>query len=295
MLALQWYREALRLLRLAWSCLHGMRGDGEGKVGLKVGPYETGRVYQGDCLELMKRIPDNQVDIVMTSPPYNTLPQSAKASGLHAVRRSGRNLWLEKAAKGYFDARPEGEYQRWMLDVFTQARRLAIGLVWVNHKVRYRDGEAVHPVRFLPFPIWSEIIWDRGGSMALNCKRFCPSHECLIGFGLPHFWDDSMNTYMSVWRINPDRGDDSHPCAYPFEIPRRTILASCPPGGIVLDPFSGAGTTGVACVNLGREFLGFEIDPHWCEVANERIEAARRGVTVGELKAGQMTLFDMEG
>ena len=259
----------------------------------KLGPYDLGRIYQGDCLELMKAIPAGGVDIVMTSPPYNTLPKSATASGLHAERKSGKNLWMDKAAGSYFDSLPEDEYQRWMVEVFTDARRVAKGIVWINHKVRYRDGEAVHPARIFPFPIWCEVIWDRGGSMALNCRKFSPSHECILGFGRPHFWDNSVNMLMSIWRINHDRGADSHPCAYPLEIPRRPILASCPPGGIVLDPFAGSGTTGVACAKMGRRFLGFELDQKWVDLGNDRIKAQEKDMDVDELRAGQTSLLEL--
>jgi len=64
------------------------------------------------------------------------------------------------------------------------------------------------------------------------------------------------------------------------------------PDGVVLDPFAGSGTTGVACAELGREFLGFEIDPDYCKLANDRIEAARKGITLKEHRMGQGTLFN---
>ena len=254
----------------------------------KLGPYDLGRIYQGDCLELMKAIPSGSVDIVMTSPPYNTLPISSIGSGMH--KGCG---WLKKASCGYPDSMPEYEYQEWMRTVFTECLRITKGLVWVNHKVRYRDGKAVHPCRFLPFPIYSEVIWSRPGSYALNCKRFAPSHEMLIGFGECAYWDDAFNKLMSVWRISYDRGNDDHPCAYPVELASRPIGASCPPDGIVLDPFAGTGTTAIACARLGRRFLGFELDQKWVDLGNDRIKAQKMGMDVDELRAGQTSLLEL--
>jgi DNA modification methylase len=230
-------------------------------------------LHHGDCLEILRTLPSGSVDAVVTSPPYNTLPSKHAPSGLHADRKSGINKWINKAANGYADQRDEGEYQEWLREVVAECLRVSRGLVWINHKVRYRDGFAVHPARMLPFPIYAEVIWDRGGSMALNCKRYAPSHECLLAFGERAYWDDSLNTTMSVWRISAQRSED-HPCPFPIEIARRPIVSSCPPGGTVLDPFMGSGTTGVACMQTGRKFIGIEIDPGYFEIARKRIEAA---------------------
>jgi len=210
-------------------------------------------LYCGDCLEILPQLPDGCVDIGMTSPPYNTLPLTNAPSGIHAERRTGVNKWMERASRSYFDNRPEIEYQQWVASVVAQCLRTAKGLVWVNHKVRYRDKTAVHPVRFLPFPIYAEVVWDRGGSMALNCKRYAPSYEMLYGFGIAHFWDDGMNRKMAVWRMGFDRDDNDHPCAYPVELAHRPIFSSCPQGGIVLDPFGTHGAVTTACRWLAME------------------------------------------
>ena len=232
------------------------------------------RLILGDCREILPTL--GKVDAVVTSPPYNTLPPSSKASGLHAERKSGRNLWMEKAANGYADQRPESDYQEWLNSILGQCADLSLGLVWVNHKVRYRDGEAIHPVRMIPLPIYAEVIWNRGGSMALNCKRFAPSHEGIWGFGTPHYWNDKNNTMMSVWGIPQAQREDgnNHPCPYPESIIRPLIESSCPSDGSVLDPFMGSGTTGAACAKLGRKFIGIEIEPKYFDIACKRIEEA---------------------
>lgn len=232
------------------------------------------RLILGDCLEVLPLL--GKVDAVVTSPPYNTLPGSSKASGLHAERKSGVNLWMEKAASGYADQRPENEYQQWLNAVIAACDAITIGLIWINHKVRYRDGEAIHPVRMISLPVYAEVIWNRGGSMALNCKRFAPSHEGIWAFGKPHYWDDKNNMLMSVWNVPQAQRDpgNNHPCPYPEAIIRPVIESSCPPKGTILDPFTGSGTTGVACVKLGRSFIGIEIDEGYFDIACRRIQDA---------------------
>jgi len=231
-------------------------------------------IWLGDCRDVLPII--RCADIAITSPPYNTLPTSAKASGLHAERRSGVNKWLEKAAIGYSDHMNEDDYQLWLNEIITTCSQIVKGIVWVNHKVRYRDGIAIHPARMFGLPIYSEIIWNRGGSMALNCRRFAPSHETILGFGSPHYWDDSNNSMMSVWQISAAarEADNSHPCPYPVSLISPLIEASCPSGGVVLDPFMGSGTTGVAAALSGRCFVGIEKDIRWFDLASRRISGA---------------------
>lgn len=231
-------------------------------------------MYLGDCRELLPSI--GRVDITVTSPPYNTLPATGKVSGLHAERKSGVNKWVEKAAVGYADQMPEDEYQSWLAGIIDQCAEITDGLIWVNHKVRYRDRVALHPVRMIDRPIYAEVIWNRGVSMALNAKRFAPSHEGIWGFGKPHFWDDRNNILMSVWSIPHAQrdSDNNHPCPYPEEIIRPLIESSCPFSGVVLDPFTGSGTTGVCAVKSGRKFIGLEMDQRWFDLACKRISDA---------------------
>lgn len=228
------------------------------------------KIYCGDCLEILPILP--RVDLVVTSPPYNTLPDKHKPSGLHAERKSGVNKWIQKASTGYFDSMPEDRYQEWINNVISSIIGICDGVVWVNHKIRFRDGYGIHPLKFMDFPIFHEVIWDRGGSMALNCGRYAPSHEHIYGFGRPKYWNDSLNTLMSVWRIAPQR-EETHPCPYPKEIPFRLITSSCPDDGTVLDPFLGSGTTLVACKELNRNGIGIEISEKYCEIAKKRMKA----------------------
>jgi len=257
----------------------------------RLGPYELGRVHVGDCLEAMKQLPDGCVEICVTSPPYNQLGSRIPTAptGMH----KGNGFLAKVSANGYADDMDELDYQKWQSQLVHELRRVCKSTVWYNHKLRYRDGLAISPMRWLGhLPLWAEIVWDRGGGMALNANRFVPSDERIYGIDAPEWWDASFNTKMTVWRIAPfNASGTDHPCPYPLEIPKRLIGASCSPGGIVVDPFAGSGTTGVACAQMGRKFLGFEIDPHWAEVANQRMEAAAKGLTLAEHRAGQGQLF----
>ena len=233
----------------------------------------TIQLYNADCRDVLPTLEAGSVAITVTSPPYNTLPQSHKPSGLHGERKTGVNKWIERAAKGYADNMPEDDYQEWLRGIVGECIRVSSGLVWVNHKIRYRDGEAIHPARMLPWAIYSEVIWDRGGSMALNCKRYAPSTEHLLAFGRPHVWNDQQNGLMSVWRLGFDRTENDHPCAYPVALAMRPIESSTRVGDVVLDPFTGSGTTAIACARTGRKFIGTELEQRYFDLAVSRITA----------------------
>jgi len=226
-------------------------------------------IYHGDCRDILPTL--DPVDLVLTSPPYNTLPLSHNPSGLHGERRSGVNKWIAKAVDGYSDYMPESEYQEWLVNILNKCFDKCRGLVWVNHKIRYRNGVAIHPVRMLPWVIYSEVIWDRQGSMALNCKRFAPSTEHLLGFGTPHVWHDEGNKLMSVWRMGFDREANDHPCSFPIELALRPIASSSNAHDTILDPFMGSGTTLRAAKDLGRKAIGIEIEEKYCEIAARRL------------------------
>jgi site-specific DNA-methyltransferase (adenine-specific) len=246
---------------------HYVSAMGDAEVSLPKPYYEEEGIviYNGDCLEILKHL--GMVDITVSSPPYNQLLFSTNATGMHKG-----NKWVEKSGKGagYAEVGDEMTYQKWQSHVFDLCRNRSKGLVWINHKVRFRDGEGIHPIQFYNWPFWSEVVWDRGVSMVLNARKFAPSHEYIYGFGKPHYWDDTFNTKMSVWRIAPQNSED-HPCPFPLELITPLIGASCPTDGIVLDPFMGSGTTLRAAKDLGRKAIGIEIEEKYCEIAVKRL------------------------
>jgi site-specific DNA-methyltransferase (adenine-specific) len=229
-------------------------------------------LYQGDCMEILPTL--GKVDAVVTSPPYNQASlwcHGGRGSGMHRG-----NAWVAKSGEGYLshkDDMAEEDYRDWMRRFFDCCRTATIGLVWINHKTRYRNRKGIHPLHLFNGPIYSEIVWDRGISLTLNARKFAPSHEFFYGFGVPHYWDNSYNTRMSVWRIAP-QSFKGHPCPFPVNLAEPIIGASVPPDGVVADPFMGSGTTGVACAKMGRKFIGIELEPKYFDIACKRIEDA---------------------
>ena len=172
------------------------------------------RIACGDCLEILPTLEAGSVDITISSPPYNMIPKT-KPSGIYAERCRK----LNKGYESHADDLPQIDYEEWVRNVFQMCRDKTVGLMWINHKCKYVNKQARHPARIFPWEIHSEIIWDRCGSLTLNANRYAPSHEVVLAFGCPHFWDRVNDTKMTVWRIAPETKIDGHPCPYPLEIP----------------------------------------------------------------------------
>lgn len=234
--------------------------------------HKDATLYQWDCVEWLQS--NNQrFDCIVTSPPYN-LGNPTKPSGMFDPTKGKDNYKTKIAHKDHYnDAKPEATYQSWLNYVVHLCLDHCEGLVWLNHKTRYKKKVGIHPLRYITAPFYSEVIWSRPGSITLNANKFAPSHELFIGFGTPSYWDKKSNTLMTVWKY-PPRQDKEFVCPFPHDIIRRLLIASCKPNGIVLDPFCGSGTVGEVCADLGLRFVGLDKDSKSLAIAKRRIKAA---------------------
>lgn len=253
------------------------------------------------CEDLLAGMEPKSVDVVVTSPPYNTLQGETGAYGFRANRQGGEDRWLKKQQQvGYADSMPEPVYQAWLNWIVGQLVNVTKGPVWVNHKLRYREDEGVFPVRFIHYKVWNRVIWWRRGSMAQNCRKFKPSTEEIYAFGSRGYWSgEDVDGALDVWSnvpddspddvwgdVAPERGFDEHACPWPVEIPLRLVRATCPPGGTTLDCFMGRATAAVACIRAGhgRKFIG-------CDSSERSFQAAVRFI---QAEYERTALFDAE-
>ena len=224
---------------------------------------------QGDCLELMKELPSESIDLIITSPPYN----------LGKTHHTGNNRF--EGYKTYEDNMPEEEYQKWQIEVLQECFRILKhdGSLFYNHKNRIRGGVQISPYEWIfltDFTIKQEIVWFNGSQNFDKC-RFYPMTERI-------YWLTKSSKTKMVNTINhhdvfgvkewkPQGTKNEFKRAFPVELPQ-DIISCFPNANIVLDPFMGSGSTGVACVNTGRKFIGMELDPGYFEIAKNRIEEA---------------------
>lgn len=229
------------------------------------------KLINGDCLEVLKGLADGSVDAIVTDPPYGIDYQSAWRTGSERHVKIANDKqpfiwWLADAARVI---KPGGCllcFCRW--DV-AEAFRLAIG--W----------SGLH--------VGAQLVWDREvHGLGDPSSRPAPQHD-LVWFAVNGSYKLPGKRPTSVYRSPRLNGDDLvHPNQKPERLLRELVTDYVPPGGTVLDPFMGSGTTGAACVREGFEFVGIELSPDYFQIAKRRIEeaeACRDGRGVGELFA----------
>lgn len=235
---------------------------------------EFNRFIPGDTLSVLRQMPDDIVDVGITSPPYN---KQEKHKG-----------WLVKNVvyDSYKDVVPEDEYQQNQIDVLNQIHRVTVpgGSFFYNHKIRWERGVMFHPMDWLRKTEWTvkqEIIWDRVIAANIRGWRFWqveeriywlykPIGSYLIGPELK----SSDAKLTSIWRGVPENGKKNpHPAPFPLWLPARIIIAilGTETSRVVFDPYIGSGTTAVAAKLLGHKYLGIDRSEAYLELARERL------------------------
>lgn len=192
---------------------------------------EVNRIYNEDCLEWMKNVADESIDLVVTSPPYN----------FGGFSRNGR----ERRYDTYSDDMPIDEYKAWIGRVLTECARILKkgGSIYWNHKGMFREHTYFPPffvVDLCPIQLYQHIIWKYPSSPDVAKVKFYPRHEEIFWFskGVPSFFDEEMAQLGDVWDISHIQKNE-HPAPFPIQLVRRCIRASCPTGGGSFRPLYG--------------------------------------------------------
>lgn len=194
----------------------------------------------GNCLEILKTIPDKSIDAIIADPPYNV--------GIDYGETYNDNL-------------TSGEFIEWARVWFTECRRIS-QTVMITGQGRLPDYAIIEPWKWL-------LAWLKLGAMGRSPVGFNNFEPIAL-------WGRGSNNSVDVIRapIVPDKSVSGHPCPKPIQWAVGQLLC-IPWAQTILDPFMGSGTTGVACVQLNRSFIGIEINPRYFEIAQQRILAAQ--------------------
>ena len=208
------------------------------------------KLLQGDCLELMKDIPDGSIDLVLTDIPYGEV--NRKSNGL-------RNLDKGKADIVTFDIKQLTEMlcdktkgSIYMFCGTEQVSAIRATMVEKGLSTRLCIWEKTNPS-----PMNGQVIWLSG----IECCVYGKKKKAT-------FNEHCKNT---VFRFPTVKGK-LHPTQKPIDLMKYLIEVSSNENDIVLDPFMGSGSTGVACVNTNRNFIGIELDKTYFDIAKQRIE-----------------------
>lgn len=229
------------------------------------------KIHNVDCLTLMRELPDESIGVIVTSPPYNI-----KNSTGNGLKNGSGGKWPKAALiEGYDshdDNMPHEKYVAWQRECLTEMMRIIRkdGVIFYNHKWRVQNGLLQDRSDITQgFPVRQIIIWKRSGGINFNAGYFLPTYEVIFMIAKPDFkLTPGTNKMTDVWEI-PQNIKSNGIATFPVELAQRCIEASL--HGVVFDPFMGSGTTAIAAHTEGRQWIGTEISPEYCKLADKRI------------------------
>lgn len=245
---------------------------------MKLGRYEIDNIYNEDCYKAIKDIPDKSVDLIVTDPPYEW-QRGGEMTGLFRKGVSSRKFMYQiensKIDKGI----------DWnILDEFVRVLKKINIYIWCNKDQLYKYMEYFVGKKQCYFEI---IIWNKTNITPLCGNKYLTDKEYCLFFrekGVPIL--GSYDTKKTVYISSANRDDKDkfeHPTIKPMQIIKNLIINSSNENDIVLDCFAGSGTTLVAAKDLGRHYIGFEIDKKWYDIAKNRLNKVDAN--------GQMNMF----
>ena len=236
-------------------------------------------LYNGDCLEVMRGIADETIDMVWTDPPYGHSNADGDFLSARAdIMRDGRANPAKPIAND--DADSMRFVVSGMLDEAARVLRsdccccccCCCGgggprptFAWLAQRMDERGMAFFHSV------IWDKLNPGVGWRYRRQHEMVMVSHRK----GGKLAWSGELDAMPNIYSESKPR-DDRHPNVKPVGLVTRFIKAHTTQGQVVLDPFMGSGTTGVAAVQMGRKFIGIELDPKYFDIACRRIEDAQR-------------------
>jgi len=245
-------------------------------------------LFHNDCLKILEQIPDNSIDMIFADPPYFLSSGSFTCHNGKMVSVKKGDWDLTNGTKKNFEF-----HLAW-----TKACRRILkpgGTIWISgtyHSI-YQCGFALE---INGFHILNDIAWFKpNASPNLSCRFFTASHETLIwarkekkakhkfNYGLmkngnwPEDFIKKPNLQMrSVWAISPPKNGEKkfgkHPTQKPIDLLVRIIMASTDKGDIVLDPFTGSSTTGLAAILNDRKFIGIDMEKKYLDLSEKRLK-----------------------
>ena len=268
-----------------------------------IGPYRLDKVHLGDCIEKMKRLPRNSVDVAIADPPYNLSKGGNWKWDNSAPMPGFGGAWSKVMAA--WDDMPLADYFSFTVAWLNELKRVVkpTGSMWV-HGTYHNIGVVNFALQLLGVEIINEIIWYKRNSFPnLSGRRLTASHETILWAHTGsaksrkyHFAYDKSKSMpcpedclkdggkqmRTVWDIPNNKKRDElrhgkHPTQKPVRLLSRMLEISAKERGVLLVPFAGSGSECVAAKLMGLNFVAFESDPQYISLCDKRLKSAERG------------------
>ena len=223
------------------------------------------QLYLGDCLEFMRTLPAGSVDAIVTDPPYGIGYKSNRPSYRHGETRKPRSFGRDELDTS------------WLVEAYRALANHTCMYVFTRWDVSHIWKLAIEEVGFV---VVQRLVWDKSHWGMGDLRYYGDQTEdvlfCRKGLPTMQYGDRRGNISKTASKAYYPEGVYNHPTQKPEALMRDYIFDSTAVGATVFDPFMGSGTTGVACMQTGRNFIGCEIDPGYFEIAKRRIEDAQQ-------------------
>ena len=226
-------------------------------------------LIQGDCLEVMKTIPDESIDLILTDCPYHiisggctNIPRKDDHSGIF----NRRNTFTQKNAKNgkLFDFN-DIEFKEWLPEAYRVLKNNSHIYIYINAR---NLKELQQTAENVGFKFQNIIIWNKGNSTPN--RYYLNAYEMILMLRKGSAKNINNMGTKNIIDIKNIRGK-THPTEKPVELNKIFISNSTNENETVLDMFMGTGSCGIACKELNRNFIGIELDEKYFEIAKQRI------------------------
>lgn len=234
-------------------------------------------LYNSDCLSILQTLDSKSVNLVVTSPPYNM--RTRVRNGEYTTRENSEHF--SKKYNNFDDALPIDEFESLHSDIIGELLRVS-NTIFYNIQIVTGSKEAFFNIigRYSK-NLKDILVWDKGhGQPAMHNGCINRATELLLIFEGDanagrslEYYNFDRGTLSDIWRIPRERSVmKGHGAVFPQKLAELAIESFSKDGDIILDPFMGSGTTGVVAKQLGREFIGIELDTEYFKFAKSRIE-----------------------
>lgn len=246
---------------------------------------EINKIFHGDSYELIKKLPDKSVDLVVTDPPY--LIENTIAGGGSNLAKS-----IQKTNDELFEYELTVGLENEILTEFMRVMKKPNIYIWCNHKQIPQYLDFFVNKHGCSFDI---LIWQKINAVPLFYNKYLTDKEYLLyfrkgGYCNPKSYESAKTVFNLPINIK-DKKLYKHPTIKPLEIIKTIIENSSKENDIVLDTFLGSGTTAVACVETNRRYIGFEINEQYYNIAKDRLNGISQ-IERREKESGVLDIFD---